>query len=169
MDTSVVHVADESSGLVATDSKLPLEEVAKQASQDIDISTQVSSHSIDNLKAFKLVYARSQLERVIKLTNYLETLEDTLIEDAIAHPDKHDLVRVIGTIQKSLSNAISLISEVTGESYMNIVFNDNTVITNPEFNTVKQTLNITDQDSRERIRKAANEILLKIKSGNVGK
>lgn len=143
----------------------PIDEVAKLASEDENIASQLSAYTVDNLKAFKLAYARSQLERVVKLTNSLESLEDKLIEDAMANPDKYDITRVIGTIQRSLDSALGIVGEVTGESYMNIVYNDNSVTTNTtEFNSVKQQLNVSDQDSRERIRLVASQVLSRIKS-----
>ena len=89
-----------------------LKTVAKLAKKDIDITPALTANTADNMKAFLLVYTRSQLTRVVTLTNALSKLEDKLINDAMVNPEYWNpeaLMATIRTLQSSLNQSINLI------------------------------------------------------------
>lgn len=143
-----------------------LNTIARLAKKDIDITQALSVNTADNMKAFLLVYSRSQLSRVVKLTNALSKLEDNLIDQALTNPgcmyDPEMLMSIIRTIQNSLNQAISLIKQVTtDESYLNVII-QNTQIVNNNLNQIHVGAPILDnQDSRDKVRTAVATILSK--------
>lgn len=153
------------------DMKIPVEvsgaldmtDVANRVVKGENIQDLVPPDAVDNLKVFLLVYARSQVTRAIKLTNVLETMEDHLIDEYTRNADKYDandIMRIIGTITTSLNNAINLIKMVTNDdSFIQLIYNDNRVQTNNNINVVESTVDMSSQESREKVRLLASQLL----------
>lgn len=116
----------------------------------------------NNLKMFLVYFAKSQLGRVIKLTGYLQTLEDRVMNeiDTMSEPDPDLLLRVITSIQASVNSALQLIDKIsTNDSYISLVFNDNRqqMLDNSK-NLIASRVEIS-KDSREKLRRIAEDLL----------
>lgn len=151
--------------------KADMRQLAKLCRNDIDITSALSANTVDNMKAFLVAYSRSQLNRVVTLTNSLNRLEDDLInqtlEGGIADPEL--LMAVIRTIHRSLDSALGLIKQVTSdESYLQVIINNTRIIQN---NINQTNINnriheanpiLASQDSRDKVRGALNTIFAKL-------
>lgn len=145
---------------------MDLKGIAKLAKRDIDITQALSSNTADNMKAFLLVYSRSQLSRVVTLTNALSKLEDQLITQATTNPECYNnpeaLMAIIRTLQNSLNQSINLIKQVTtDESYLNVIIQNTQVVNNTLNNYNVRAPIIANQDSRDKVRTAVSTILAK--------
>lgn len=149
--------------------KSDMRDLAKLCSKDVDITSALSDHTVDNMKAFLVAYSRSQLNRVVTLTNSLSKLEDQLIKQVISKDDIDPelIMAVIRTIQKSLDSAISLIKQVTtDESYLQVIINNTKLVQNNinQMNIASQNNCpiLDNQDSRDKVRGALNTIFAKL-------
>lgn len=145
---------------------MDLKGIAKLAKRDIDITQALSANTADNMKAFLLVYSRSQLSRVVTLTNALSRLEDQLISQATTNPECYNnpeaLMAIIRTLQNSLNQSLSLIKQVTtDESYLNVIIQNTQVVNNTLNNYNVRAPIIANQDSRDKVRTAVSTILAK--------
>lgn len=145
---------------------MDLKGIAKLAKRDIDITQALSANTADNMKAFLLVYSRSQLSRVVTLTNALSKLEDQLISQATTNPECYNnpeaLMAIIRTLQNSLNQSLSLIKQVTtDESYLNVIIQNTQVVNNTLNNYNIRAPIIANQDSRDKVRTAVSTILAK--------
>ena len=145
---------------------MDLKGIAKLAKRDIDITQALSANTADNMKAFLLVYSRSQLSRVVALTNALSKLEDQLISQATTNPECYNnpeaLMAIIRTLQNSLNQSLSLIKQVTtDESYLNVIIQNTQVVNNTLNNYNVRAPIIANQDSRDKVRTAVSTILAK--------
>lgn len=145
---------------------MDLKGIAKLAKRDIDITQALSANTADNMKAFLLVYSRSQLSRVVTLTNALSKLEDQLISQATTNPECYNnpeaLMAIIRTLQNSLNQSLNLIKQVTtDESYLNVIIQNTQVVNNTLNNYNVRAPIIANQDSRDKVRTAVSTILAK--------
>lgn len=145
---------------------MDLKGIAKLAKRDIDITQALSANTADNMKAFLLVYSRSQLSRVVTLTNALGKLEDQLIVQANTNPECYNnpeaLMAIIRTLQNSLNQSLNLIKQVTtDESYLNVIIQNTQVVNNTLNNYNVRAPIIANQDSRDKVRTAVSTILAK--------
>lgn len=150
--------------------KADMRQLAKLCRNDIDITPALSANTVDNMKAFLVAYSRSQLNRVVTLTNSLNKLEDDLINQTLeAGVDPKLLISVIRTIHGSLDSALGLIKQVTSdESYLQVIINNTKIIQN---NINQTSINnriheanpiLASQDSRDKVRGALNTIFAKL-------
>lgn len=145
-----------------------LNTLARLVRKDVDVTPALSSNTADNMKAFLLIYSRSQLNRVVSLTNALGKLEDQLIQRAIANPEEYDpntLMSIIRVLQNSLNQAINLIKQVTtDESYLSVIIQNTQVINNSlnQYNSGPVMPVLANQDSRDKVRHAVSMILAKV-------
>ena len=140
-------------------------EVADDVYKGVDILDTINQSTSDNMKAFLLVYAKSQLNRVVKLTNKLSELEDKLIDESLNSDNisLKDLTNITRIIQKSLSSALGFIQQVTtDETYLSVVINNSEIINNTLNADINNSPLINSQKSRDNIRLAVNEILAKV-------
>lgn len=165
MSEELAKVGDRHDKLVSAD----LGTIARLAKKDIDITAALTDKTVDNMKAFLIIYSRSQLNRVVKLTNSLNKMEDQLIEKAMAGQDidMDALMSVIRVIQKSLDSALGLIKQVTtDESYLQVIVNNTKVVNNTlnqyNISTAASIPVLANQDSREKVRSAIGAILNKV-------
>lgn len=165
MSEELQVVSDKGKKLVKAD----MRQLAKLCRDDIDITLALSTHTVDNMKAFLVAYSRSQLNRVVTLTNNLSKLEDDLISQTLKQEDVDPelIMSVIRTIQKSLDSALSLIKQVTSdESYLQVIINNTKIVQN---NISQTNINnrtsypiLDNQDSRDKVRGALNTIFAKL-------
>lgn len=130
-----------------------------------DIKALTSSQTKDQLKVFLVSQAKTELRRVLKLTMWLDKVEDNYmkkVEDAIDsdYLSLKEYENVINTIATLLMRSNDIISRVLNDdSLMTIlnttVYTDNTVTRN----TIVAQLN--DPHSRERVRNILNQIIIK--------
>lgn len=146
--------------------------VRKSCDEEIITSDIVPFNNVrNNSKVFLIYYAKSQLTRVIKLTNYLQVLEDKIMNDVMAAEEVSidQLLRVAGSIQSSVNAALSLIDKIsTNDNYISLIYNDNRqqLIDNSQ-NLISNKIEIS-KDSREKLRRIAENLLSSISdsSGN---
>lgn len=155
---------EDKNALISTNIK----KIAELCEKENDISSALTSNTINNIKAFLVSYSRSQLNRVIKLTDALGKLEDELIEKSLSVEDIDSLLlmRIVKTIQKSLDSALSMIKQITSdESYINAIVNSNNTISNTinKVNVDEDVSFVLSQDSRETVRTIVGQILEKVK------
>lgn len=144
--------------------KANIRQIARMVGKEKDISGALTANTVDNMKSFLIVYARSQLNRVVKLTDALGNLEDKLIMSAMSSTDLDvdALMRIISTIQKSLSSSLDLVKQVTSdESYLNVIINNTEIVNNTinQVNVGNQIPVLKNQDSRDKVRGAVNKIM----------
>lgn len=123
----------------------------------------------NNSKIFLIYYAKRQLSRVIKLTQYLEDLEDRLMVSSESVSDPEVLMKVIGTIQSSMNTAISLIDKVsTNDNYVKLIYNDNRQVIN-NLGTINAVGNLNlNKESRSKIRGLAEQLLSQMNNAEGG-
>lgn len=164
--TELVEVSNE---VVEVEDKVTptstLEEVAEMAKNEVSIANAVTSQTLDNLKIFQIVYSRSQLERVVKLTNRLQELEDRLLDRSDEVTDLYDLMNVIKLIQGSLDRSLEAIKQITrNEEYLQVVIQNANIVNNQlnsytGINSTRDLAKIHNQDSRDKIRNAISSMI----------
>ena len=163
--TEIAEVDSELTEVSDVTPKSTLAEVAEKAQNDLSIANAVTSQTLDNLKIFQIVYSRSQLERVVKLTSRLQELEDRLLDRAEEVTDLYDLMNVIKLIQGSLDRALEAIKQITrNEEYLQVVIQNanivNTQLNNyTSINSTRDLAKVHNQDSREKIRSAISSMI----------
>lgn len=164
--TELVEVSNE---VVEVEEKVTptstLEEVAEMAKNEVSIANAVTSQTLDNLKIFQIVYSRSQLERVVKLTNRLQELEDRLLDRSDEVTDLYDLMNVIKLIQGLLDRSLEAIKQITrNEEYLQVVIQNANIVNNQlnnytGINSTRDLAKIHNQDSRDKIRNAISSMI----------
>lgn len=143
--------------------------VRKSRDEEIITSDIVPFNNVrNNSKIFLIYYAKSQLARVIKLTNYLQLLEDRVMDDVIATPgmDIDQLLRVVQTIQSSVNSALQLIDKIsTNDNYVSLIYNDNRQQLIDSSKTLISNRIEISRDSREKLRRIAENLLNSIGEG----
>lgn len=145
---------------------LSVDDILEKCENEEVLSQDIPYENVrNNSKIFLIYFAKSQLSRVIKLSGYLERLEDQLMinSDKVSDPDT--LMKMIGTIQTSMMTAINLIDRVsTDDSYVKLVFNDNRqIINNLNQTTINASKDIhLNKESRSRLRELASSLLVQV-------
>lgn len=163
--TELVEVNNEVAEVDKVTPTSTLEEVAEMAKNEVSIANAVTSQTLDNLKIFQIVYSRSQLERVVKLTNRLQELEDRLLDRSDEVTDLYDLMNVIKLIQGSLDRSLEAIKQITrNEEYLQVVIQNANIVNNQlnnytGINSTRDLAKIHNQDSRDKIRNAISSMI----------
>lgn len=139
----------------------------QQSLEDIKMLT--SSKVTDQLKVFLVSQARNELNRVVKLTQFLDKLETNFmnkVDESIAN-DELTLKQysdVIGVITSLLSRSNDIISKVLNDDSLMTILNttiytaDSTTATSG--NQVTSIISeLKDPQSRERVRVVLNQII----------
>ena len=115
--------------------------------------------SQQDMKSYLSLYARSQLIRIEKLTNYLDQLESKMM-NKIDDFNPKDFISAMQTLQCALSNAIELVKMVgTDDKYLSIIYNDNkSYIENMQVNN-KIDIGLS-RESRDKLRSIISKIKL---------
>ena len=131
------------------------------ADNDPDLVVDVNGEQlVARTKLFVIAQARNNLNRIIKLTNFLEKLEDKFI-DAVSNrlenePESISMISLaMETISKCLSDANETVTQVLKDDRLqNLVINTTNIIT-PD----GQSATVVDADSRDAIRNLAGSLL----------
>ena len=159
--TELVDVNNEVAEVDKVTPTSTLEEVAEMAKNEVSIANAVTSQTLDNLKIFQIVYSRSQLERVVKLTNRLQELEDRLLDRSEEVTDLYDLMNIIKLIQGSLDRSLEAIKQITrNEEFLQVVIQNANIVNNyTGINSTRDLAKIHNQDSRDKIRNAISSMI----------
>ena len=144
--------------------------VRKTNNEEVITAETVPFHNVrNNLKMFLIYYAKNQIARVIKLTNYLQILEDRVMNQVRVsrNADPDLILRVIMSIQDSVDSAIHLIDKIsTNDNYISLIYNDNRqqLIDNSR-NLISNKVEIS-KDSREKLRRIAENLMVSLEAGD---
>lgn len=132
------------------------------AKNETDLSVD-SDSQVQKTKMFYVMYARHTLTRIIKLTTFLEKLEDrfiTAVDDIIdKQPESISLISTaMETISELLKDCNAVVKDVLKDDRLNNVIINNTQIINP--NGTAAT--IIDPNSRDEIRNLASSLLAQL-------
>ena len=167
--TNVIESTDDTNITVQKRSEITLQDI-------IDDNVQLNESFVremkviqDKLKAGMYIQAKSNLKRVLKLSNILDKLYDELldrIETDISTTDTASLMYTTDFIVKALSETNNLIMAIiNNEKIQNFFIIDNV-------NAISVSNNEVSLDQRERIRKAVSIVMSNLdhlKSGDLNK
>lgn len=116
------------------------------------------------LRAFMLASAKSDLIRVLQLTDALEKLEDVYVARALDDAEGMDMMSLARTIQvitASLQRSMTTIEKVTNDDKLQIIIDQsNKVINNISGPGGASNVSlITDKTSREKLRNITSKLL----------
>lgn len=141
----------------------------QQSLEDVRMLT--SSKVTDQLKVFLVSQARNELNRVIKLTNFLDKLEDNFINkvnDGIINDELtiKQYSDIIGVITSLLSRSNTVISNVLGDDSLTTILNTTIYNTDTGGSTGNSQVTsivseLKDAQSRERVRVVLSQIIHK--------
>lgn len=136
------------------------------SSDSTELVTDLMSKDIPTqLRAFMLTTAKSELVRVIRLTDALNKLEDTYIERALADKngmDMKSLANTMNVIMQSLNRSMELIDRVTNDNNLKLIIDQSTKIYNNGNNSQTNVALLADQGSREKLRNLTTKLLTAI-------
>jgi hypothetical protein len=160
--------------IVAEEEKLKLAEpdlssmsLMKQlTSNDTDLSLEMNGEMLmDRTKLFLIAQARNSLQRIVKLTAFLEKLEDKFIEAVSERLDENsnDVTMIalsMETISKLVQDANNSVMQIfKDEKLQQIVINTTNIIT-PDGNSAT----VIDANSRDEVRNLASSLLAQLLS-----
>lgn len=131
----------------------------------IDLSAEML---VDRSKLFLVAQARNSLNRIIKLTEFLEKLEDKFItavsERLDNEPDNITLISLsMETLSKLLQDANNTVTQIIKDDKIQQVVISNTNIITPDGNSAT----IIDADTRDNVRNYAASLLAQLSNLNV--
>lgn len=136
-------------------------ELAKYLSNGGVLNSEIPaiSSAQQDMKAYLSLYARSQLIRIEKLTNYLDQLEAKIMDNVDSY-DPRTFLSAMQTLQSSLASAIELVKMIgTDDKYLSIIYNDNkSYIENMQVNN-KIDLGLS-RESRDKLRSVIDKLKL---------
>lgn len=147
-----------------TDNMEMMKIIAKSDQSLEDIKNLTSSKVTDQLKVFLIAQARNELQRVVKLTQFLDKLESTFMNKVNQEMDTDALTLrqysdIISTIVDLLSRSNSIISQVLKDDSLMTILNT-TIYTSGSSTTVSSAVSsLKDPQSRERVRTVIQNIL----------
>lgn len=141
----IVGTTDEST--ITTSAQLA-DYLSKGKSITKDIEAVATTQS--DMKSYLSLYARSQLQRIEKLTEYLNIMEDKMMQDINSY-DPDQFMNAMRLLQTSLSSALDLLKMVgTDEKYLNILYHEtNNFINQGSSSQVNVSL---PRESRDKLR-----------------
>ena len=119
-----------------------------------------SEKLVNDAKLFLVAQARNELNRVIKLTNFLDTLEAKFMDTVTAKLDEspHNLQLITGAMEvitASLEHSNQLITQILKDEKLSSVIINTTNIITPDGTSAT----IIDMDSRDAVRNWASSAL----------
>lgn len=133
----------------------------QQTLEDVEMLT--SNKVQDQLKVFLIAQARNELTRVVKLTQFLDTLEDSFIDEVSGSLITKDLTLkqygdIIEVITTLLTRSNEIISKVLKDDSLTMILTANYTEQNTTTSIVSQ---LKDPHSRERVRSVIQSILMR--------
>lgn len=135
----------------------------KQSFSDIEMLT--SSKITDQLKVFLIAQARNELNRVLKLTKFLDRLETSFMDkvdsaiqsDSLTLRQYNDIINVTTSL---LSRSNEIISKVLKDDSLTMIMNTTVYQTDTSSQTSSSVVaNLKDPQSREKVRNVIQQIL----------
>lgn len=149
---------------------LEMMQIISKSDQSLeDIKNLTSSKVTDQLKVFLIAQARNELQRVVKLTKFLDKLESNFMNKVNQEMDMDALTLrqysdIISTITDLLSRSNSIISQVLKDDSLMTILNT-TIYTSGSSTTVTSAVSsLKDPQSRERVRAVIQNILFSTES-----
>ena len=145
-----------------------MEKIANDEQTFQDIKLLTSTKVTDQLKVFLVSQARNELSRVIKLTNFLDKIENGYLNkiDKLMKDDEISLKQygeIVETITTLLGRSNSIISNILKDDSLTTILNT-TIYTNTDSNGgqgMSVVSQLKDPQSREKVRNVINQILYK--------
>ncbi len=165
-NTSIENIKEQEIQIdtIPTDQNLNLmQKIANNNHTFDDIKMLTSSQITDQLKVFLIAQARNHLNKVIKLTMFLDRVEDSFIENVDIGMETNDLsfkdyYAIIDTISKLLESSNAIISKVLNDENLTTILNTTIYqVDNSQHKTVIS--NLKDAQSRERVRNVLKQII----------
>lgn len=155
----------ETTDLKLMDSDMSAKLMMKQlSSNDTDIQLDMNSDMLlDRTKLFLIANARNSLNRIIKLTNFLEKLEDKFITAVSTRLENDaDNITVIAmsmeTVSKLLQDANNTVTQIIKDEKLQQVIINTTNIITPDGNSAT----VIDANSRDEVRNLAASLLAQL-------
>lgn len=156
---------NETTDLKLMDSDMSAKLMMKQLStNDTDIQLDMNSDMLlDRTKLFLIAQARNSLNRIIKLTNFLEKLEDKFIAAVSTRLENDaDNITVIAmsmeTVSKLLQDANNTVTQIIKDEKLQQVIINTTNIITPDGNSAT----VIDANSRDEVRNLAASLLAQL-------
>lgn len=129
-----------------------------------DIKSLTSSKVTDQLKVFLVSQARNELVRVIKLTEFLDTLEskfmdkanEAMMEDSLTLKQYGDLISIITGL---LARSHEIVSKVLKDDSLMTILNTTIYANDSGTTQVTSVSMLQDAQSRERVRSMLQTII----------
>lgn len=130
--------------------------------EDARILTE-ESKSVNQMKLFLLAQAKRELYRVIKLTEFMNRIEEKYQERVMEEIDNiplKDFPTIISTISSCLSRSNDIVQRVLrDDSLKNLVIIDNSVNTTNNTIGTSNQLNLDTPDARDRVNKIVRNVI----------
>lgn len=155
----------ESSGVVVLEDSLSMMQTISKDEQSFDdIKNLTSSKVTDQLKVFLVSQARNELSRVVKLTKFLDKLENNYIKKVDQAMDDDSLTLkqysdVIGLIVDLLSRSNEIIYKVLRDDSLMTILNTTIYSTDSTTQVTSAISSLRSPQSREKVRSVIQNIL----------
>ena len=141
-------------------SKQMMQQLAINEDTQLDINSDLL---LDKTKLFLVMQARNSLNRIIKLTTFLEKLEDKFITAVSTRldtdPDNVTMIAMsMETISKLLQDANNTVSQIVKDEKLQQVIINTTNIITPDGNSAT----VIDASSRDEVRNVAASLLAQL-------
>lgn len=139
----------------------------KQTLEEVEALT--SNKVQDQLKVFLIAQARNELTRVVKLTKFLDRLENSFIDEINSSLATNDLTlkqygEIIEVITTLLTRSNEIISKVLKDDSLTMILTANYTEENTTTSIVSQ---LKDPHARERVRSVIQSILMRANTQTV--
>jgi enamine deaminase RidA (YjgF/YER057c/UK114 family) len=167
-----VKVRKKKADLAPTNSNMSMMEKIASNNQDLsDIKELTSTRVTDQLKVFLISQARNELTRVIKLTKFLDKLEDSFmnkVTEAMADDSLtlRQYSETISIITNLLNRSNTIISSVLKDDSLMTILNTTVYQSNGDKTAI--VANLSDPHSREKVRNVLNKILFNTRNYEEG-
>lgn len=130
-----------------------------------DIKNLTSSKVTDQLKVFLISQARNELKRVVKLTKFLDRLENDYISKVEKKMENSDLTLkqysdTIYLVTDLLSRSNDIITKVLRDDSLTTILNTTIYHTNDTTQVSSVVSSLKDAQSREKVRNVIQNILI---------
>ena len=164
-DTSLVEKTTTPLSAESLSNLEAMEKIANNEQTIDDIRLLTSSKITDQLKVFLIAQARNELSRVLKLTKFLDRVEDSFMDKVNEGMDANELTLkqysdILEVITSLLSRSNEIINNVLGDDSLTTILNT-TVYATEYGQSTSVVTNLRDAQSRERVRKIIQQILNK--------
>lgn len=130
-----------------------------------DIKNLTSSKVNDQLKVFLISQARTELNRVIKLTEFLDKVEssfmtraeESMMNDSLSIKQYGDIISIITA---SLQRSNNIIYNVLKDDSLTTILNTTVYSSQSTSQTTSVISNLRDPQSREKVRAVVNKIIM---------